>query len=98
MSKFTFEFATLSPEMEKTLKDAVLPVRRAIIRSIAEAVDAPINSAQAKRLGISRYLSIVHSGELLTDEQRQCSEGTTERWINDVIELSKRHGGIPSKA
>lgn len=97
MSKFSFGFVTLSGDMEKTLKNAVLPMRRAIGRSITEAMEAPINNVQAKRLGISSHLAKVHAGAALTDDQKSCSDELTERWVTDVIEIGRRHGSMPER-
>lgn len=90
MPSFTFEFVTLSTDLEQTLKAAVLPVRRAIGRSIADAMEAPMNNVQAKRLGISRHLAGERENATLTPEQKLCSDGTTERWVNNVIEISRQ--------
>jgi hypothetical protein len=91
MSKFSFEFATMTPAMEETLKSAILPVRRAVGRNIAEAAGVPMNTVQAKRLGISSHLAGVHMGIALTEDQKRWSEETTERWVNNVIAISRMH-------
>ena len=97
MSKFSFEFVTLSGPMEQTLKNAILPVRRAIGRSITEAMEAPLNGVQAKRLGIARHLATTHNAITLTDSQKSCSDELTERWVTDVIEIGRRHGAMPER-
>lgn len=94
MSKFSFGFVTLSNDMEQTLKSAILPARRAIGQSIAQAMAAPINDVQAKRLGIASHLAKAHDSITLTDDQKSCSDELTERWVTDVIEIGRRHGSM----
>ena len=98
MSKFSFEFATLSPDMEETLKNATLPIRRAIGRNIAAATPVAMNKVQAKRLGLSSQMDATNAPMVPTADQKHWGASADERWINNVIAISRMHVLAPKQS